>query len=686
MAALNTLRTKGGVVVAVVIAISLLAFLLGDLTSNGNSLFNSSKMSVGEINGKSISYNDYLEKVNYLTEVQRIISGQESINEQQSEAVKVSAWEQTAIENSFDESFENLGMIISDTELVDMADGEYISPVLLQFFTNQEYGLYDYNAVRSFVANLDQDQTGRSRFLWNYMETEMLTERLRSKYLTLIQKSVFANNIEVENAVKNADTSYDISYVGKSLTTIADSTINITEADYKKYYDEHKRLFKQVESRDIEYVVFDALPSSSDYAEAAKEANTLASELATAENVEQFVNLNSDSKYVDAYYSAAELSSSLRDFAMNSAKNDIYGPVLESDVYTIARFLDNKMLPDSVGFRQIIFAQGTDLIADSVLTAIKGKKLSFNDAVVQFSLDKQTPGGNVGTIALNGLVGIGDMYTKIGSSKKGDIFKVNTPYGIAIVETTHIGEIVKKSKLAIVSYTVEPSERTMRDSYTQATEFANSAKADFNKAVEAGAYSKRVARLNAGESNVSGIDKSQEIVRWAFNNKTGDVSEIIAVGESNIVVRVSSATEHGYLPLNSIKSSIKTALLREKKVAALTAEISGSSLEEVASNLGAEIKTVSDANFNSYYIPELGVALNVIGAMTTLPENTLSKPVPTSTEVIVFKVDEAKVSEVSTFEAQKVVTQTTMETDVYSRVFSAVFDLADIKDSRIKFF
>ena len=39
MATLNTLRTRGGVIVSIVIGIALLAFLLGDLSSAGNMMY-----------------------------------------------------------------------------------------------------------------------------------------------------------------------------------------------------------------------------------------------------------------------------------------------------------------------------------------------------------------------------------------------------------------------------------------------------------------------------------------------------------------------------------------------------------------------------------------------------------------------------------------------------------------------
>ena len=57
MATLNTLRTRGGVIVSIVIGIALLAFLLGDLSSAGN-MMNARKMRVGEIDGNKIVTDD----------------------------------------------------------------------------------------------------------------------------------------------------------------------------------------------------------------------------------------------------------------------------------------------------------------------------------------------------------------------------------------------------------------------------------------------------------------------------------------------------------------------------------------------------------------------------------------------------------------------------------------------------
>jgi len=59
MATLQTIRTRAGLLIAIVIGISLAAFVLGDLLQSGSSIFQKNQMEIGEINGESIQYPDY---------------------------------------------------------------------------------------------------------------------------------------------------------------------------------------------------------------------------------------------------------------------------------------------------------------------------------------------------------------------------------------------------------------------------------------------------------------------------------------------------------------------------------------------------------------------------------------------------------------------------------------------------
>ena len=77
MAGLNTLRTRGGLFLAIVVGVALVAFLLTDFLSNGQGN-NPAKIKVGEINGEKVTYLRYSNQLNYTTNIQKMLNGNAS--------------------------------------------------------------------------------------------------------------------------------------------------------------------------------------------------------------------------------------------------------------------------------------------------------------------------------------------------------------------------------------------------------------------------------------------------------------------------------------------------------------------------------------------------------------------------------------------------------------------------------
>ena len=181
MATLNTLRTKGGIIVSIVIGLALLAFLLGDFAGN-NSVF-SSRQNVGEINGSSVSYMEYLREVEYLTQVNKILSGSEAISSEEQDGIRNVAWERMINNYAIFPGYENLGVDVTEDEMFDLVYGNNISPVLegAGFFSNPQTGMYDRARVKNFVSNLDSDPSGNLRVLWQYLQEQVRTQTLVTK-------------------------------------------------------------------------------------------------------------------------------------------------------------------------------------------------------------------------------------------------------------------------------------------------------------------------------------------------------------------------------------------------------------------------------------------------------------------------------------------------------------------------
>ena len=63
MATLQKIRNRGGVLVAIIIGLALLAFILGDMLNTGSKLMQPSRLKVAEVNGESIQYPDFQKQI-----------------------------------------------------------------------------------------------------------------------------------------------------------------------------------------------------------------------------------------------------------------------------------------------------------------------------------------------------------------------------------------------------------------------------------------------------------------------------------------------------------------------------------------------------------------------------------------------------------------------------------------------
>lgn len=285
---------------------------------------------------------------------------------------------------------------------------------------------------------------------------------------------------------------------------------------------------------------------------------------------------------------------------------------------------------------------------------------------------------------------IPEFSLPIAQAKVGEILTVETQYGIHVVEVTKIGEKFPKAQLAIVTYNVDPSNETSQLTYASATEFASKAGAkgaEFDVVAFDMGASKRVARLRAGERSLQGIDGSSEIVRWVFDNKAGAVSPVISVGEQNIIAKVVTANDYGYISFENAKKDFSNLVYNEKKAQYLIDQLgSAKDVAEVASKWGVEADQASDVNFRSFYISGLGMAPKVLGAVSALNTGETSTPIESMGSVSVVKVVSQTPTENINKASEKALLQATAENSYQQRVMSAVYAKSDVIDMRIKFF
>ena len=679
MASLNTLRTKGGWFLTGVILIALLAFILGDLGScqgNRNPV-------VGEINGVKVKYMDFLQERETQESVLKLMGGAS-----QGDQAYDNAWTELIMQHSYMPGFEQMGLTNSEQEQIDMTSGVYLSPVIMQFFRSPETGMFDMGRLRYFIDNMDDSQ----RAIWHYVQKQMNDERKFSKFGALVGNAMFVNDLEVQAGLNADNNTYDARVIFKPYSSVVDSTVNVSAAEIKEYYTKHQNKFKRDAARDIEYVVFDIMPSAEDMAAGQKRADELAEQFAAAENPATFVVLNSpDDKTAPYFVKESDVETPVA-AALLGKPDAFYGPVLSGETFTMARLAETRMIPDSVTFSVIALPATDKKLADSLMTVVN--RNNFAELARTYSQDTRsaTEGGNVGTVdPLLFTQQNPQIAEALINTPKDRIVKVDEGSVVFIINIAEKTAPVTKVKIATVKYTVKASSTTHMNAMNQAREFYNQAKGsydEFKKAANEMALPKRVARIHKTERNVSGIENSISLVRWAFENKKGAVSEPEEFGNDYIIVSaLTEVTEDGVLSLDEATPEIRTLLRQRKKGDMIAQQLAGSSLDAIAQTQGLEIQDVESVSFSAFTLPGIGLEPRLIGAICSAKETgRLSAPVKGSLGVYLFEVTGiANTGETSEVD-EKLKLESIGQYFMQELTMRALYEKSNVKDDRVLYF
>lgn len=687
MVTLNTLRNKGGVLLAIVIGVALLAFVLGDMLTSGSTLMNSSKMNVGTIDGEKISTQEYAQAIDQLTEVQQITTGNQGSSEQQNEMIRTQAWDLMIRQKALNPALEALGLTVSEEEMVSLLSGVNPSPIIVQMFANPQTGMFDPTMLRQFIASVDQDPSGRMQTFWNYLQTEVADQSLIFKFKNLIDKGSYITTFEAEQLAGIESKTYSVEYLVSRYESIADSTVQVTDAELRKYYDQHQGMFKQENLRDIKYVTFEALPSTDDYAAAEKAVRDLAEGLKTATNVQQYVSMNSQSTFDARYYKPGEISGELGTFAFSATPEQIYGPVLNGDQWTLARVADVAVIPDSIRVSNIVLSAAQQSVADSLTQALKNGG-DFAAAAQEFSLDTQSAaeGGDLGMMDPQTLAP--QFAEALKGVQVGGITTVTTPEAIFIVKVTDSKGASEKVQLGVITYNVEASEPTRNQVYTEANKFATTANTSgFDKAANDAALAVRVATVGPNDPTVGGMQQSRELARWAFNNEVNAISEVQEFGNNFVIATITTARQKGIAPFDQVKENLRTLVIREKKGQMLAEKMAGAtSVTALASTLGVDTLANDDINFQGFMAPEVGFDPAFTGGVSGIAkEGAVSKPIVGRIGVYAAQITGVRDSEMNTA-VEKARLAAEAQQSAFMSAYQAFLDMSDIQDTRYRFY
>ena len=677
MASLNTLRTKFGIVLSIVIAGALLAFILSLKTEMG---FSGNDPRVGVIDGEKINYSEYYNQYEQV----KAQSGAQESNEQQSAMLANAAWQALIGKYVLTPGFDKMGLRVTEPERMSMVSGQHPSQAFYNAFADPRTGEYNVAAVHQFLS--EAEANAQAQQAWAQLNEQARMEREVAKFLGLIKGGVYVNSLEVANGVNSANNTYAGKWAGKKYSAVPDSLIQLKSSDIKAYYNSHKNMFKQTPSRALSYVVFEVSPTDDDMLALEKSVAEVGAQFAATEELKSFVRANRNGKIADNYVSAKQLSEEEAKALLDGAT---YGPVLKNNEWTMARALDTKIVPDSMGIRHIVLPYTQEALADSLLTVLKGGA-DFAQVAAQYSVYDATAanGGEVGVMPFSAFSG--EFAAALANAKTGDIVKIASGDAIQLMQVYRADKPSKHVQVASITYPVEASAATRRDIHNQAGTFSVNAKGSveaFNDAASAAAVTPRIASLAQGERTIRGLEDSRDVARWAYGAEVGDVSEIFPVGKDYVIAMLTEIDDNEFAPLEKVSAQIRAQVLRDKKYAYIVKELSGSTLDEQAKSLGTEVADFDNVTFGAFYVNGPGFEPRLIGAISSTTEKgVLSAPVKGLSGVYVFEVDDIQTSDKQTAEGEKVRAQAMAESMAQQFSVQAIQQMAKIQDLRGKYF
>ena len=633
MAVLEKIRVKFGLAISIIIALALLSFIIDPSTLESALNSMSSKYDVGQIAGKNISYSDFQSDVDRFTTINELLGA--GRDEESQKQIRNAAWQELIDKYLFVKNAKEAGVTVGEDEMLSLMSGEYVSPALAQnpVFMD-ENGTFSPDRLKAFIQNVDADDSGQLRTYWNYVQNTVHNQQYYAKYGALFTASGSENALQLAQAVQEGNTTADVDYCMVFYPMSQnDSTITVSDDEVRAYYKAHKDFFKQKANREIEYVVFEVIPSSDDIAAASTAMDEAFDEFATTDNMRAFLLKNSERGLDNYWYKAGELATVNAELDEQIfGGNKLTQIITDGNSFFAGREMANKMMPDSAFVKHILLqGENAAQVADSLVNVLK-KGGNFANLAAAYSADQGSAAdGELGSIGWMTQTYMVPGFEDVFDAKVGVPYVLTTQYGTHVVLVSDKTKPVAKKQVAILEKTALASKETFNNYYSQANTFATLAGGTYEgykKALDSTKVYSHPATITEATAAYGAIDNAKEVTRWAFDNKPGKASNIITVDNNYFfVAALKEANKEGYASVQKVASQIYDLLYSQKVQEAARQEIAekitgASSIDEVAERLGVTVEHRDALSLGSSSVEPA-----LIGAIASAKEGELYGPV-----------------------------------------------------------
>jgi peptidyl-prolyl cis-trans isomerase D len=701
MAVLSKIRERSILLIGI-IGFCLLAFIVGDIINSGG--FGITK-NVGSVNGTDIPANEFRKE----------LEGRQGASTTQ---VANGIWEREVQSILYSERVEKAGIRVGRDHVINIYGQEYGQ--YPQFMN--ALGQFDKAKFNEFLVNMKKDNPDMYQS-FEASRPKVEAAAKRQVYVNMVKGGFFTTDLEGKEryALDNDKVSFDYVYV--PYNTVNDDQVKVSDEELVAYMKENGKKYKSEPTRDIEYVLFENKPSAEDEAQSKKEIEDLLvakprynketgatdtlSGFATipAAEVAQFVKDNTDAEipYDTAYVTKAQLPAQFSEQIYNTPVGQVFGPYKDNGFYKLTRVTGKKAGLSTKVQHVLVAYKGGERANPSITRTKEEAKTIADGYLAQVNANASA----IETLARSnsddpGAVQNGGIYDITADGAWAKAFKdfaVNSPKGkAAVVETEfgyHVIKVLDKEdgiQVATVARKIQPSEKTVNDSFNKATKLemtAREGKKKFAEIAKEGGFTATPANgLKSYDESIQGIGALRNLVRWAWNDdtKVGDVSIFDTQNGGRVVARLKNINDNGLLSIEEAKVQVLPLVRNKKKAEIIRKKMAGNTLEEVSKASGSSVVPANGLSLTNPMIPGVGMEVKVVGKAFGLAAGKTSKLIDGDNGVYMVRtrtVEKAAALPNYTSLIKGMTTQARGGAE--QRLTKAMKDAADIEDNRYEF-
>ncbi|MBK7104225.1 MAG: peptidylprolyl isomerase [Ignavibacteriae bacterium] len=651
---------------------------------------------VGSINGNAISYQEYSNLIEQYRKDQVQRTGSE-IPEAQMDAFRDQVWENLVSQKLIDEKIKELGITVTDQEILDIIQGPNPPQIITQYFVDST-GQFNRQAYDQAIYDPQNKEA--------MVQTENIVRQqlIQQKLASYLNASIVVSDTDVKDAFIQQNMKISTEYAFVDINTIADNEISVNDSEIEKYYNENTEEFKVDAQRQLKYVLFSNAPTKDDSISVMTNLSAIVKKIeGDTTTFKSYVEIYSEKPYSKDTLALTMFGGEAGLQISKAANGSLVGPVLTNEGYVVYKLENTVPSKESlVKASHILVKHGTDENAakakiDGIYNQLL-KGANFEVTAKQASEDGSARnGGDLGWFGKGQMVK--EFENASFNGKIGEIQKpVRTQFGFHIIKVT--GKSDKKYIVEKIVNEIKASATTVDKAYDKANDFAYIAeKNDFITEAELLKMEvKETPQITEESKVVPGVGSSVALVKFAFENGLNDVSSVFKVQAGYVVAMVSKIENAGKKPLEEVKEIIKSKVLREKKFEKsksictdIKTKIGGTKDFAKAAEVYSKVKVSGVANFApNGNVPGVGRDLAFTQASLDSKINEITNPVKGARGYYLLKVTQRTPIDSTIFSIQKNSIRENLLAQKKNMVFAEWIESlkkeADIEDNRYQFF